>query len=535
MVHSALTERNIRHHRAMGRYIVSSVRTLAELEGLGKDVLARNGVTEIDPERLYPADLRRQIYDAIFERFGANALFWVGLETPEYWFSGTFEESPAYKTTAMTRSALEQGLQVCSVGANVDLINMLLRHADALVDSLNDAVASTVLAAPFSLGWSIKRREVRSRSVSIMLVSRSSIRIEHEAFVRAIFHWCLRITLPRLVGFTLTHNAAASQPFDGYVENAFLLELSIESEPLDHQDLLSVESRKARDDLLKAALARVMKQEAITARALSELELAHQQTIESMRYASVLQRAQLPSQADCRQYFADFAVSWEPRDLIGGDIWWFSRTGDSRRARLAMIDCTGHGVPGAMLAMLVIGALGRVNQSNATNLSLSETLEIVQLAIQTAFPQLAEASAGNDVGVDLVLFEFDPDRKLVSWAGAGMGFVHFSVESNCFERIQVARFGLSGNAKSRQHIGCGQKSWVKGDRYFLYTDGLTDQIGRIGHGPARAFGNGRLMERLRQSVNNAAEEVNRSLGMALQQWQGPEKRRDDLSFLIVVL
>lgn len=184
MVRSALTERNIRHHRAMGRYIVSSVRTLAELEGLGKDVLARNGITEIDPERLYPADLRRQIYDAIFERFGANALFWVGLETPEYWFSGTFEESPAYKTTAMTRSALEQGLQVCSVGANVDLINMLLRHADALVDSLNDAVASTVLAAPFSLGWSIKSREVRSRSVSIMLVSRSSIRIEHEAFVR---------------------------------------------------------------------------------------------------------------------------------------------------------------------------------------------------------------------------------------------------------------------------------------------------------------------------------------------------------------
>ncbi|NBT00371.1 MAG: hypothetical protein EBS61_06980, partial [Betaproteobacteria bacterium] len=75
-----------------------------------------------------------------------------------------------------------------------------------------------------------------------------------------------------------------------------------------------------------------------------------------MRYASVLQRAQLPSPADCGQYFADFAVSWEPRDLIGGDIWWFSRVGDSRRARLAMIDCTGHGVPGAMLAMLVIGA-----------------------------------------------------------------------------------------------------------------------------------------------------------------------------------
>ncbi|NDE32378.1 MAG: hypothetical protein EB017_10695 [Betaproteobacteria bacterium] len=85
------------------------------------------------------------------------------------------------------------------------------------------------------------------------------------------------------------------------------------------------------------------------------------------------------------------------------------------------------------------------------------------------------------------------------------------------------------------NAGCGQKNWAKGDRYFLYTDGLTDQIGRIGHGPARAFGNGRLMERLRQSVNNAAEEVNRSLGMALQQWQGPEKRRDDLSFLIVVL
>ena len=71
-----------------------------------------------------------------------------------------------------------------------------------------------------------------------------------------------------------------------------------------------------------------------------------------MNYASRLQRGQLPRQERIDGRFSSFATIWEPRDTIGGDLYWLSSYQQSGPFALAVADCTGHGVPGAMLSLL---------------------------------------------------------------------------------------------------------------------------------------------------------------------------------------
>ena len=91
-----------------------------------------------------------------------------------------------------------------------------------------------------------------------------------------------------------------------------------------------------------------------------ELDEAHQLVVGSVNYASRLQRGQLPRQIRIDGRFVSFASIWKPRDTIGGDLYWLSSSQQSGPFVLAVADCTGHGVPGAMLSLLVSNSLERI-------------------------------------------------------------------------------------------------------------------------------------------------------------------------------
>ncbi len=82
-----------------------------------------------------------------------------------------------------------------------------------------------------------------------------------------------------------------------------------------------------------------------------EVEEIHKRTSESIEYASLIQHTLIPSHDLFRKYFKDYFVIWHPKDVVGGDIYFFEEFENS--AILMVIDCTGHGVPGAFVTMLV--------------------------------------------------------------------------------------------------------------------------------------------------------------------------------------
>lgn len=86
--------------------------------------------------------------------------------------------------------------------------------------------------------------------------------------------------------------------------------------------------------------------------------------VDSIRYASRLQRAQLPRMQRIEKHFSSFHAIWEPRDTIGGDVWWASLPDHEGRIVVAVADSTGHGVPGAMLSVLISTSLERMFASD---------------------------------------------------------------------------------------------------------------------------------------------------------------------------
>ena len=84
---------------------------------------------------------------------------------------------------------------------------------------------------------------------------------------------------------------------------------------------------------------------------------AHRLILESLHYASRIQAAMLPARRIIATVMHDHFLIWEPRDIVGGDFFWFHRT--NRGYFVILGDCTGHGVPGAFMTLIACGLLDR--------------------------------------------------------------------------------------------------------------------------------------------------------------------------------
>ncbi|HLN25405.1 MAG TPA: hypothetical protein VK558_15645, partial [Patescibacteria group bacterium] len=89
-----------------------------------------------------------------------------------------------------------------------------------------------------------------------------------------------------------------------------------------------------------------------------EVERANGYVTESIRYASRIQTSLLPDPTRLDGIVADIAIAWQPRDVVGGDFYWTGRFGDI--GLIVLMDCTGHGVPGAFMTAIAVSQLDRV-------------------------------------------------------------------------------------------------------------------------------------------------------------------------------
>ena len=95
-----------------------------------------------------------------------------------------------------------------------------------------------------------------------------------------------------------------------------------------------------------------------------ELAKLNEEMTDSVRYASRIQGGLLPHKKLLHNKLSTIDVIWEPRDIVGGDIYWRSEENNKDFFTLGLIDCTGHGVPGALMSMLVVSNLNRIYSEN---------------------------------------------------------------------------------------------------------------------------------------------------------------------------
>ncbi|GJE15671.1 SpoIIE family protein phosphatase [Methylobacterium marchantiae] len=271
---------------------------------------------------------------------------------------------------------------------------------------------------------------------------------------------------------------------------------------------------------------------------LTELELAHAKladanrlVMESIGYARRIQTSVLPDRMALAGAGLDVAVLWEPLHQVGGDYFWLERLDEV--SVIVVADCTGHGVPGAFITLIVATALDRILHERGLR-SPAEILSALDEMVRAQLRQDGRGSESDD-GLDCGLCIWDPAARRLSFAGAGISLT--TVTQAGMTRIKGEKRGLGyprhgserqGNERFRTETVT--LDVAPGDTFYLMTDGITDQMGTTG-GQRRLLGHRGVSDILLRSRDEELGPQIKTLETELAAYRGAENRRDDMTLI----
>jgi serine phosphatase RsbU (regulator of sigma subunit) len=251
----------------------------------------------------------------------------------------------------------------------------------------------------------------------------------------------------------------------------------------------------------------------------AELQSKNRQITDSLYYAGRLQRAVLPSVNTLEKLLKESFVSFQPKDIVSGDFYWFTETDD--RLLIAAVDCTGHGVPGALLSMMGNNLLNECVLKEG----LIEPAAILENLNQRTKSLLQKQGAdviAND-GMDVALCSIDKKNGLLSFAGAHRPLI--MIRGGELVETKGSRISIGGY--SDYDAGFEQHEIVieEGDTFYIFSDGYPDQFG----GPDnRKFMSKRMKEFLLATSGVPLSEQYTLLKSELDNWRIGREQVDDI-------
>ena len=240
---------------------------------------------------------------------------------------------------------------------------------------------------------------------------------------------------------------------------------------------------------------------------------------DSINYARSIQNSLLPKADEVRDMFPDSFVLYQPRDVVSGDFYWVAQKGGLRY--LAVADCTGHGVPGALVSVLCVEKL---EQALLLADFPGDILSIVNNEVKRTLRQSTDdrASASRD-GMDIALIAFDTIGKKMTYAGAKRPLWIFRGDE--IITLSPTRFSIGGHSPENQFYNQQELTLKQGDMTYLFSDGFADQFGGL---VGRKFSSGRLREQLSMISATPLQEQRTALHNLFNAWKGTEEQVDDV-------
>jgi serine phosphatase RsbU (regulator of sigma subunit) len=252
----------------------------------------------------------------------------------------------------------------------------------------------------------------------------------------------------------------------------------------------------------------------------AELVSTHDRLTESICYASLIQKVILPDQNLAQHWWGQYFAVWQPRDVVGGDLYLYREQGD--KCLFGVIDCAGHGVPGAFMTMIAHAALERATSEDQWD-SPAVLLERVDAAVRQMLPatdRLEHLATSMDIGLCYV----DWSAQQVQFAGAKIDlFVHHPGQ---ITHIKGSRGGI--NDRKPRRFESHQLALAEGTTFYLVTDGILDQAGGEKGLP---FGRRGFLAWLEQHATTPLEQQKIALINVLSAYQGTHPQRDDITVL----
>lgn len=243
---------------------------------------------------------------------------------------------------------------------------------------------------------------------------------------------------------------------------------------------------------------------------------------DSINYARRIQNAILPDNDIISKALPDSFVLYKPRDVVSGDFPWFVQSGNN--IFIAAVDCTGHGVPGALLSLIGYFLLNDIVRSRGIT-DPGQILDLLDEGVtQTLRQDRGDLAAATKDGMDIALCRIDTKLNVVEYAGAHRPLL--VMKKGVMEEIKGDRFPVGGGiAKNQERFKTTRVQLSRGDSIYFSSDGFPDQFGGS---EGRKLGSKRTRELVEQLHSLSAREALNAFDNAWETWRGDTKQTDDV-------
>lgn len=257
------------------------------------------------------------------------------------------------------------------------------------------------------------------------------------------------------------------------------------------------------------------------------IEEAHKKTRDSIEYASLIQRALIPDDKLFKDFFKDHFIIWDPKDVVGGDIYFYQQLRNENESLLMVIDCTGHGVPGAFVTLLVKAIERNIVSyilNSSEDVSPSKILSIFNKSIKHLMKQDHSESVSS-AGFDGQILYFNKDKNIIKFSSAKNELLYSY--SDEIEMIKGDRHSI-GYKDSDINYEFKEHTLEIKDNLTLYlsSDGYWDQLGGE---KERSFGKKRFKTLVNEIKEKNMLEQKEILTKSLDEYQGFNPRQDDIT------
>jgi serine phosphatase RsbU (regulator of sigma subunit) len=267
---------------------------------------------------------------------------------------------------------------------------------------------------------------------------------------------------------------------------------------------------KQKDEIIKAA---------------KIIELKNKSIEDSINYAKRIQTALVPNEKSIQKIFPESYVFFKGRDKVSGDFPWLYKPENSSVVYFAAVDCTGHGVPGALLSIIGYFLLNNIVKAERAT-QPAQILEMLHWDVVEVLNQQEDIT--NNDGMDIALIKIDQELKQIEYAGAKRPL--FFWHNGEIEEIKGDKLPVGGTQYQRfnkkivftNHL----LQFKKGDMVHLFSDGYQDQFG--GEKGDRRYSSKQMKLLFAENHQLPIKEIKKLLNDSFEKWRGQFPQMDDV-------
>ena len=254
-----------------------------------------------------------------------------------------------------------------------------------------------------------------------------------------------------------------------------------------------------------------------------QIEFQNKLIKDSIRYAKTIQSAILPQKKILDNYFDSFII-FLPRDIVSGDFYWFGLWSNNSYF-LAVVDCTGHGVPGAFMSLIASRMISEI----IIEKGIHDPKKILNELNETVIDTLNQRYTDNNDGMDVCLVRVDKKQDVydITFSGAKRPLFYYKRETNRVQKLAGSRKSIGGIRAIQSPLNyINEKITLSSkDTIYLTTDGMIDQ----NNPKRRRFGTPRFLDLLNEVKDFDLEKQQDYIQKVFKDYMKDQPQRDDIT------